>query len=183
VADQAAGMTGAGFISVLSAADDVSEFDCGDAARNAWLRARGVASQASDDARTYVARDSGGAVCGFYAITTGGILRGGLPGALRRNAPDPVSCVVLAQLGVAKAVQGRGIGRELVLHAMGQGAKVAEIAGCRLLVVHPATQELVAYYGKFGFVEVETVPVAVMAMSLQRVRGILGAVGRVGGVK
>ena len=70
-------MTGAEGISVLAAGDDVSGFDCGDAARNAWLKARGVASQASDDARTYVARDSGGRVCGFYAITTGGILRAG----------------------------------------------------------------------------------------------------------
>ncbi len=116
----------------------------------------------------------GGEVAGFYALTVGSIIRGGLPGALRRNAPDPVSCVLLAQLGVDVRFQGRGLSRELVLHAMGQAVKIADLAGCRLFMVHPARPELVGYYGKFGFVEVETTP-KVMVMSLVNARAVLDA--------
>jgi predicted N-acetyltransferase YhbS len=83
---------------------------------------------------------------------------------------------LLAQLGVDVSCQGRGLGRELVLHAMGQAVKVAALAGCRLFIVHPATAGLEGYYEKFGFIGVEATPGRVMAMSLQRVRATLAAV-------
>jgi predicted N-acetyltransferase YhbS len=57
---------------------------------------------------------------GFYAITTGAIVRGVLSESMRRNAPDPVSSVLLAQRGVDISYHGQGIGRDLALHAMGQ---------------------------------------------------------------
>jgi len=164
-------------ISVLSASHNVDEFDCGDPIRNSWLKTRAFSNHTNNDSRTYVVTQNGGQVCGFYAITTGSILRAALPGSLRRNAPDPVSCVILVQLGVTLSHQGQGLSRELMLHAMGQAVKVAEIVGCRLFVVHPATPRLTGYYKKFGFVEgVEMAPVSLMAMSLPKVRATLAAV-------
>jgi predicted N-acetyltransferase YhbS len=157
-------------ISLLGPSHIIEGFDCGDPARNAWLQNRAVSSQASDDSRAYVAAGADSRVIGFHAIATGAIIRAMLPGAIRRNAPDPVSCVLLAQLGVAVSHQGQGISITLVLHAMRQAARVAEIAGCRLLVVHPATPELAGYYRKFGFIDVETTPMPIMAMNMGKVR-------------
>lgn len=158
-------------ISVLSESINLAEFDCGEPARNAWLQNRALANQRSDDTRTYIAAD-GETVAGFYALTVGSIIRGGLPGALRRNAPDPVSGALLAQLAVSLRYQGRGLSRALALHAMGQAVKISDLAGCRLLMVHPAGPELVAYYEKFGLVAVETTP-PLMVMNLQKVRNLL----------
>lgn len=163
-------------ITPLTEAHRLETFDCGDPARTSWLRTRALDSQTTDNARTYVAVDDDGKVWGYYALATATMLRAGLPGALRRNAPDPVSCLLLAQLGVDVSCQGRGLGRELVLHAMGQAVKVAALAGCRLFIVHPATAGLEGYYEKFGFIGVEATPGRVMAMSLQRVRATLAAV-------
>lgn len=162
-------------ISLLNPSHDIETFDCGDPARNSWLQNRALSSQASDDSRTYIVASADAHVIGYYAITTGSIIRASLPGGLRRNAPDPVSCLLLAQLAVATSHQGQGLSITLVLHAMSQAVKVAEIAGCRLFAVHPATPALTAYYRKFGFIEIETAPRPLMAMSMQKARATLAA--------
>jgi predicted N-acetyltransferase YhbS len=162
-------------ISKLTDFTNLTFFDCGEPARNAWLHARAIANQRSDDSRTYVAAARDGRLLGFYALTTGAIVRAHLPSALRRNAPDPVSCLLLAQLAVDQIVQGQGLGRQLVLHALGQGVLVAEIVGCRLMAVHPARPALAQFYERFGFTSLPSQP-ALMAMSLHSVRTTLAAV-------
>ena len=152
----------------------VEGFDCGEPARNLWLVTRALSNQRSDDTRTYVAAD-GDKVLAFHAITVGSILRASLTAALRKNAPDPVGCVLLGQLAVSVGLQGQGLGREMVLHAMQQALKIAGLAGCRLFATHPARPDLVAYYEKFGFVRVDATP-ALMAMRMGKVRAILDAV-------
>ena len=161
-------------IVALAAFHDVQKFDCGEPVRNSWLRHRALSNQRSDDTRTYVAAE-GAHVSGFYALTVGSIIRGSLPGPLRRNAPDPVSCVLLAQLAVDLSCQLQALGRRLVLDAMVRAVQIAELAGCRLFAVHPAREDLVGYYTRFGFETVQVSP-SLMAMSLQRVRATLEAV-------
>jgi predicted N-acetyltransferase YhbS len=158
----------------LTDAFPVEDFDCGDAPRNAWLCTRALGNQASDDTRTYVALKEG-VVVGFYALAVGSIVHAGMPGAIRRNAPDPISCVLLAQLAVGFPFQKRGLSRQLVLHSMNQAVKIAEIAGCRLFAVHPATPELEAYYAKYGFVRTVTTPM-IMVLPLRKIRTTLAAV-------
>lgn len=161
-------------IVVLDETHCVEDFDCGEPARNSWLYTRAFSNQRSDDTRTYVALKDA-EVVGFYALAVSSIVRSVLPGALRRNAVDPVSCILLAQIAVELRYQRQGISRELMLHAMAQAAKIAAMAGCRLFAVHPARFDLVGYYERFGFVSVATSP-ALMAMPLQKVRNILAAV-------
>jgi predicted N-acetyltransferase YhbS len=152
----------------------VEDFDCGDTARNSWLRTRAFRNQSNDDTRTYLAIQDG-VVVGFYALTVGSIIHAGMPGSIRRNAPDPISCVLLAQLAVGLSHQKQGLSTKLVLHAMRQAVKIAEMAGCRLFAVHPATQELESYYEKYGFVRTDTTPM-VMVITLKKVRATLAAI-------
>lgn len=160
-------------ISILDDSHDVIDFDCGDEKRNSWLKIRAFSSDEQHDSRTYVAA-LGSAVVGYYALAVSSIVRGTLPGSMRRNAPDPVGGILLAQLAVDLKQQGHGLGRELVLHAMEQAVKVTEIAGSRLFMVHPATPELAAYYEKFGFASIDTAP-ASMAMTMRKVENTLTA--------
>ena len=162
---------------VIAAVNDthaVEAFNCGDPVRNSWLVKRALSNQQNDDTRTYVALD-GMTVLAFHAITVGSVLRASFNAAMRKNAPDPVGCVLLGQLGVSVTVQKRGLGREMVLHAMRQASRIADLAGCRLFATHPASPNLAAYYGRFGFVSVDAIP-ALMAMRMSRVRALLGAV-------
>lgn len=151
-------------------------FDCGDTARNRWLTTMALASQQRDNARTYLNRDNHGAIRGFYAITTTSILRSLLHGQFKRNAPQTVGCLLLAQLGVDLSCQRKGLGRELVLHAMRQAVAVAEISGCRLFVVHSANPAVASWYRNFGFTEVDTTPGSLLVMSMHQVRALLAAV-------
>ena len=166
-------------ISKISEEDNLSNFDCSDPDRNAWLQSRALKSQKSDEARTYVCRARDGAIAGFYAIATAAIVHADLravPARLRRNAPDPVSCIVLAQLAVAASYQGQGLGRELVVHAMRKAELVASIAGCRLLLVHPAGSRVADWYGRFGFMNLAVTPGPTMTMSIAQVRALLAAI-------
>jgi predicted N-acetyltransferase YhbS len=155
----------------------VEDFDCGDPARNNWLCRRAFSNQQSDDTVTYVALEEDGHVRGFYALAVGSIIHGQLSAAMRRNAPNPVSCVLLAQLAVDVPYQRKGLGRDLVLHAMGQAVKISGLAGCRLFAVHPdpSKPELIGYYNHYGFKRVDATPL-LMVMTLKQVRTLLAAV-------
>jgi GNAT superfamily N-acetyltransferase len=161
-------------VTVLKDSHKVEDFDCGDPARNAWLCTRAFANQRTDDTRSYVAIECS-RVIGFYAVTIGSILRSGVPTSLRKNAPDPIGCVLLAQLAVDLRYQGRGVSRQLVVHAMGQAIKISDLGGGRLFAVHPARPELESYYRKYGFIGPQTTP-PVMVMTMQKVRGTLAAI-------
>jgi len=159
-------------IELLNTTHDFEAFDCGDPSRDAWLKARALANQVGDHTRTYAALE-GNIVRGFCALTTTAILRETLPGKLRRNAPDMVSGVLLAQLAVDRPWQGQGLSKELVLHAMEKAVVIAGLAGTHLFVVHPATPALRGYYEKFGFTSVATTPGPVMVMPMATVRKVL----------
>ena len=163
------------FVAKLSEAHAVDHFDCGDRVRNDWLRHRAFSNERSDNTRTYV-HVTDGKVDGFYALAVSSILRTDLPGPMRRNAPDPVSCVLLGQLAVARDHQRQGLGATLIVHAMSQAARIAEIAGCRLFTVNPSDIGLVAFYEKAGFRLIAGVTPTLMAMSMAHLRKTLAAV-------
>src|ERR1700728_1206355 len=78
---------------------DISTFSCGKPILDGWLRTRALRNHETGDSRTYVLAESD-RVIGFYALSTAAAARVGLPGALRRNAPDPVPLMLLGQLAV-----------------------------------------------------------------------------------
>jgi GNAT superfamily N-acetyltransferase len=63
----------------------------------------------------------------------------------------PIPLLVLARLGVHTNAQGRGIGRGLLLDALGRTLQVADIVGVRALAVHARDVRAVAFYQHFGF--------------------------------
>ena len=162
-------------IHLLNAACDPTGFDCGYARQNQWLHDRAIASHETGDARCYVACHPPSIMRGFYALTPASILRGSLPGSLRRNAPEPVGAILLAQLAVDRPCQGAGLGYALMHHAMRQAVRMAEIGGGRLFAVHPARVELVPWYARLGFVAADAAP-ALMAMPMEKVRRIVARV-------
>ena len=73
-------------------------FDCGNAALNRWLQQQ--AMEGSD-------------VIAYACLSAGAILLAEVPGALRRNMPDPLPIVVLGRLAVDLRQQGQGLGSAL----------------------------------------------------------------------
>jgi GNAT superfamily N-acetyltransferase len=135
----------------ISAAHDLTAFDCGNEDLNDWLKRRALASEGRS-ARTTVLCD-GQRVAGYYCLATGSIERESLSSArLRKNLPDPIPILVLGRLAIARDYQGRGLGKALLKDAILKTVTASEIAGVRALVVHAIDDAAARFYQKHGFV-------------------------------
>jgi predicted N-acetyltransferase YhbS len=152
----------------------LSNFESGSPARDARLRTRGLASQRSGDALTHVA-ESKGRIIGFCALSTASIMRSTLPGAMRRNAPDPIPALLIGQLAVDHRFQGRGIGLMLVRDAMRRALQISRFGGWRLLAVNPDGDAAAAFWAKLDFVPIPGASPALMVLTQTMVRRLLEA--------
>lgn len=166
--------TVSGDIEPLQSHHNVSTFSCGQPALDGWLCTRALRNQSTGDSRTFVLSDSG-RVVGFYALTTASAARVGLPGALRRNAPDPVQLMLLGQLAVATSYGGTGLGRRLLQDALLRAAAASRSVGFRALATHPIDAQAEAFYCRFGFTAVPDSQPKLMVLALQRLLAALEA--------
>lgn len=75
----------------------------GNPAHDAWLGDRAMRNQETGDSRTFVIAENG-RVIAYYALSTASVARVALPGSLQRNAPDPVSLLLLGQFAVRRGI-------------------------------------------------------------------------------
>ncbi|HEV8014933.1 MAG TPA: GNAT family N-acetyltransferase [Stellaceae bacterium] len=116
------------------------------------MRRRALANQSSGATRTFVLIEDG-KVAAYYALASGAIAAAGAPGHFRRNMPDPIPIVLLARLAVARAHQGKGLGRFLLRDAGQRVVQAAQTLGIRGIVVHAASQAAKSFYQAIGFTE------------------------------
>jgi GNAT superfamily N-acetyltransferase len=144
--------SGADVIEKLSAQHDLSAFECGNAALNAWLKRFARTNCQNDSARVYVAHRGDGAVVGYHSLTAGSIGRGEAPERVSRGlAAHPVGVIVLARLAVDVAQQGRGLGTTLLQDALRRSEQAADKIGVRAVLVHAINESARTFYLRFGF--------------------------------
>ena len=132
--------------------DDITGFDCGREELNEWLLRRALRSERERDARTYVTRESvGGRVAGYYCLSAFSVVRTTAPGALLRNAPDPIPAVLLGRLAVDLKFQGAHLGTSLLRDAVLNASTAAERIGLRALIVDALDDSAAAFYVRHGF--------------------------------
>jgi GNAT superfamily N-acetyltransferase len=108
-------------------------------------------AQQANSSQTYVAV-SGAEVVGFYTNVAGEVRHADAAERVVRGMPRyPIPLLVLARLAVHTKMQGRGIGSELLLDALGRTLQVADVVGVRALAVHDKDDQAVAFYRHFGF--------------------------------
>lgn len=134
---------------LLTAAHEVSEFDCGEPSLDHWLRRRALANQVSGASRTFVAC-AGHKVMAYYALASGAVAGAGTSGRFKRNMLDPIPVVILARLAISKSHQGQGIGRALFQDAARRTLFASESIGIRGLLVHALSEPAKAFYLLFG---------------------------------
>lgn len=134
----------------LNTGHDVSSFICGEPSLDHWLLRRALANQSAGASKTYVIAE-GDVVVGYYCLATGAVAQVVATGRVRRNMPEPVPVMVLGRLAVAVSHQGRGLGMDLLRDAVLRTLQVADIAGCRALLVHALHERAAAFYAAAGF--------------------------------
>ena len=134
----------------LTAAHDISAFECGVANLTEWLKKRALSNEETGASRTYVVC-SAGRVVGYYALASGGVASAKAPGRVRRNMPDPLPVMMVGRLAVDQSCQGRNIGRSLLRDAVLRTLQAAEIGGIRAILVHAISEEAKRFYERYGF--------------------------------
>jgi hypothetical protein len=122
----------------LGAQHQPEGFDCGNAALNRWLQQRALANERQGVSRTVVlCQGEGNTVIAYACLSAGAIVLAEVPGALRRNMPDPLPVVVL--------------GRALVADTLRRSLAARRLIGARALLVHAIDEQAAAFYRSLGF--------------------------------
>jgi GNAT superfamily N-acetyltransferase len=135
----------------LTASHQLSQFACGEASLDEWLKRRALTNHLSGASRTFVVADPEGQVFGYYALAAGAVAHQDATSAVRRNMPDPVPVMVLARLAVDQRAQGLKLGASLLQDAVNRALAVAQNAGVRALLVHALNDPTRAFYAHYGF--------------------------------
>ena len=107
-------------------------FDCGDAALNEFLRRHARKSHMRGSAKTFLAMDNadGKTILGYYSVSPASVAYARVPSVISRGlAHHEVPVFRLARLAVRGAVQGQGLGGQLLLAAGRRCLLVAAQAG------------------------------------------------------
>lgn len=146
----------------LTAAHRLTEFECGEAALDDWLRRRALANQSSGTSRTFVVLDDGGLVRGYYALAASAVSHLSATSKVRRNMPDPVPVMVLGRLAVDRGAQRQLLGAALLQDAVKRAVAVSANAGVRALLVHALHEPAKQFYVRYGFQPSPTHPLTLM---------------------
>ncbi len=132
--------------------DRLTDFDCGVDVLNAWLAHRALRNEKSGDSRTYVSTDAAtGAILGYYSLSGWTVSHQDVGGGwMRRNAPDPISVILLGRLAVATSAAGSGLGRDLLSDALATATRAARLIGARALVAEALNESAGTFYAHQG---------------------------------
>ena len=129
---------------------DLSGFSCGNDELDDWLH-RHARTATGQGTRTYVLVGEDGRVVGYFALAPHLLSRDDAPARLTRGAPHQIPSILLAKLALDAALQGQGLGAELLVHALGTTLDAARRAGGRVVVVDAVDDEARAFYEHHDF--------------------------------
>jgi GNAT superfamily N-acetyltransferase len=136
----------------LTGEHDVSTFSCGKPVLDRWLKTRALSNQQRGFTAVMVVHDAGRVVA-FYGLAPTAIIPSALPRSIRTGQPpDPVPCLLLAQLAVDQAWNRKGVGTGLVKHALTRCVDAARLIGGRALIVNAVDEEAAAFWRRRGFI-------------------------------
>lgn len=133
-------------------------FDCGQPDLNTFVRQYAMQQQKQGYSQGYGAVLNGELV-GFYCLNAASLAYSELPPDLQKASPRyPVPCVCIGRFAVAVSLQGQGLGRRLLAHALRRVHDAADIVGVSLVLVDAKNETAAHFYESFGFVRLAEKP-------------------------
>ena len=143
-------------IELLAKIHDRDGFDCGSEPLNLFLKQTARQHAERGISRTFVLVDEKSSapipILGFFSLNICQIKSESLAPLETKKLPRDVSAVRLGRLAIAKACQRQGIGKTLLVAAMGKFMEIFNTAGGIGLFVDAKDQDARRYYEQFGFV-------------------------------
>jgi GNAT superfamily N-acetyltransferase len=146
-------------LELLSDDHDRKKFCCGSESLDRYLRetAKSHLTKGVSITRVLVERNASKPVpiLGYFTLTSTLAKAANWPSAAKGLPSMPVPIVLLGRLAVSVDWQGKGIARLLLAAARQIAAESMRGAGGVGMAVDPADESLVAFYAKYGFIQVE----------------------------
>lgn len=135
----------------LTAVHDLTAFSCGKPALDRWLKTRALSNQDKGFTAVLVVHVAQ-RVVGYYGLAPTAVVPAILPRSVRTGQPpDPVPCLLLAQLATDQEWAGKGIGTGLLKHALQRCVAAADLVGGRALLVNAVDPEAAEFWMRRGF--------------------------------
>ena len=138
----------------LEREDDRDRFRCGEPALDTFLRRHALSNHESGLSRIYVAVESreSRSVLGYYALSNTSVATDQLAAVVTERLPRyPIPAILIGKLATDERHHGRGLGRNLLRHALQTSLRVAELSAALGVLVDAKTPEVVGFYERFGF--------------------------------
>lgn len=133
---------------------NLTGFNSGKEALDAWLRDMSVYNQTQGYSRTFVITDEENNVVAYHSVCAGMIHRNDVPRAIGgHKSPTEIPVALLARLAVTQEHQGNGLGKALLKNALMSIVSAAQVVAFRAVVVHVIDEDALQFYKKHGFVE------------------------------
>lgn len=129
-------------------------FDCGDEEVTRFLRQQALQDQEKDLSRTMVLideQDEPTRIIGYHTLLMVQVRQEEIPRdtpKIKRNLP----VILLGQLGVDRAFQGKGYGELLLMDAQARVHEISNRAGVRAMMLDAKTERLALWYEKHDFI-------------------------------
>jgi GNAT superfamily N-acetyltransferase len=137
--------------SLLTAAHEVTGFDCGKSRLNDFLQRHALENQKGGKSRTYVA-SRGVRVVAFYSLAPAGVAPLETPERIAKGqGSQDIPVILIARLAVDIREQGKGLGGQMLLDALRRSIEGADVIGGRAVLVHAKDEETRAFYLHHGF--------------------------------
>jgi GNAT superfamily N-acetyltransferase len=143
----------------LSAAHDVTDFDCGVSSLNQWLAEQSRRAQLAGTARTFVwvTLEKPEHIRAYYSLAPTELVRDGLSRS-QSSGYQTVPAYLLARLALHVDLRGHGYGGQLLVDALLRAATAAETGGGRLIVVDALDDDAARFYRHHDFMPVKGNP-------------------------
>ncbi|WP_017721020.1 GNAT family N-acetyltransferase [Kamptonema formosum] len=134
------------------------DFDCGVPELNDYLQKYARQNHRRGIATTFVAipQDGDGRVAGYYSTSMGEIKRESLPEKYRRGLPRyPIPALRMGKLAVDQSMQGKGLGKELLMQCFRKAVRLSSEVGIVAVTVDALNEPAKQFYMKYGFIPLE----------------------------
>jgi GNAT superfamily N-acetyltransferase len=141
-------------IEPISRHHDRKQFDCGDDEVNRFLSEQALQDHEKDMSRTMVLIDDAvdqTRIIGYHTLAMSQVRQEDIPKdkpKIKRSIP----VVLLGQLGVDRAFQGRGLGELLLMDAQARVDEISRRTGIQAMMLDARNERLATWYEQHDFV-------------------------------
>lgn len=95
-------------------------------------------------------------IAGYYCTSASSIEFTNIPDSLKKKLPKyPAPVMLIGQLAVDRKMQGKGLGKVLLMHALSKAVRISREMGIFAVMVDAIDESAKEFYLKYGFIALQ----------------------------